>query len=302
MYDTNEIYHHGVSGMKWGKRNGPPYPLNSEGKSKLRKQRMESYGKGDSKTGMSAFLSKRENQRDLSVERHYTTDDGRDMISYLKPKSNEWVIDTMGGGSQSFDEAMTNVNRMRSQQPSDAQWQNNCVNCSVALINRKKGFWAGAGPNSDGIANEAIGFYFDGTKRESPSYDKVEETILAHGPGSYGVMGTKTKFGNGHETVWEVDDNNNVTIYDGQPTGGKKYKSFSEYKKVIGVEDWSGTSVYDLTNATPNLGHQFEDHAIYPDSKGYYMDWSVPGYGRDYNGPTVENTTFEERMRGYGLR
>lgn len=37
----NELYHHGVHGMKWGKRNGPPYPLDAEGKAELREQRKE---------------------------------------------------------------------------------------------------------------------------------------------------------------------------------------------------------------------------------------------------------------------
>lgn len=295
---NDELYHHGVRGQKWGKRNGPPYPLNSEGKSNLRKQRMDSYGKGDSKTGMSAFLSQHENERSINIKRY--SKNGKDIVDRMNPKEDRWSIGNMNGGSQSFSEAISNVNRMRSQEPNAAQWQNNCVNCSVALINRKKGFWAGAGPNSDGVANEAIGYYFDGTKRESPSYDKVEETIMAHGPGSYGVMGTKTKFGNGHETVWEIDENNNLSIYDAQPIGGKHYKSFSEYKNTLGVEDWGGTSVYDLTNATPNLTHQYEDHAIYPDSSGYGTTWRT--HDREYNWHTKDNTTFEERMRGYGLR
>ena len=37
--DTNEIYHHGVLGMSWGKRNGPPYPLDAQGKAALKAQR-----------------------------------------------------------------------------------------------------------------------------------------------------------------------------------------------------------------------------------------------------------------------
>lgn len=39
--NSNELMHDGVIGMKWGKRNGPPYPLNKEGKEALKEQRKE---------------------------------------------------------------------------------------------------------------------------------------------------------------------------------------------------------------------------------------------------------------------
>lgn len=39
--NEQELYHYGVPGMKWGKQNGPPYPLNAEGKKALSKQREE---------------------------------------------------------------------------------------------------------------------------------------------------------------------------------------------------------------------------------------------------------------------
>lgn len=36
---VNELYHNGVKGQRWGHRNGPPYPLNAEGKEALKDQK-----------------------------------------------------------------------------------------------------------------------------------------------------------------------------------------------------------------------------------------------------------------------
>lgn len=72
-----ELSHHGVSGMKWGKRNGPPYPLNSEGKASLRKQRMDSYGSSVTKGGGDGSVTtkkktlSKKSKEDLKVYKQY---------------------------------------------------------------------------------------------------------------------------------------------------------------------------------------------------------------------------------------
>lgn len=45
---SNELTHHGIVGMKWGKRNGPPYPLSSGAMSSTERKWAKGDGKGDS--------------------------------------------------------------------------------------------------------------------------------------------------------------------------------------------------------------------------------------------------------------
>lgn len=39
----NELYHHGRKGQKWGKRNGPPYPLEEGDFSAEEKKHLDKY-------------------------------------------------------------------------------------------------------------------------------------------------------------------------------------------------------------------------------------------------------------------
>lgn len=43
-YDSNFLAHHGILGQKWGRRNGPPYPLNSSDYSPAEKKAARAAG------------------------------------------------------------------------------------------------------------------------------------------------------------------------------------------------------------------------------------------------------------------
>lgn len=297
---SKRLSHHGIKGQRWGVRRFQNYDgtriKSSEAEyHRYRTGQKKKFDDSKSKSGMSAFLSLNENERQMQIFRSDMPN-----VYYDSFKKDQYAMANIT--PRSFEESLDKVNYLRDRDPSNPDWNNNCVNCSVNMINQRKGFGTAAGPNADGVANEAIGYYFDGAVRENPSYDKVEETILGHGEGSYGVMGTKTKFGCGHETVWEVQ-NGQVYVFDGQ--ADKKKRTFAQYKEEVGVEEWDvGTSVYDLTNATPNFSHQAEDHVFYPsvDTPDIKFNAKFIKNARDYYGDTKDNTSFDQRWDSYGLQ
>ena len=54
---SDELYHHGILGMKWGKKNGPPYPLNAEDHSVAEKK--AGYKKSIAKGGETKTIKKK---------------------------------------------------------------------------------------------------------------------------------------------------------------------------------------------------------------------------------------------------
>lgn len=294
------LSHHGIKGQKWGIRrfqnkDGTRIKTKDAEYHRYRTGQKKKFDDSKTKSGMSAFLTRAENNRTAHI--------------YLNGNKNEyWPMENGAARwaqfneGQSFDSSLSVVNRMREKYPDSPDYQNNCVNVATALIDRKKGMAVAAGPNADGIANEAIGYYFDGTKREEPSVSDLESTMRAHGKGSYGILCTKTQFGFGHATVYEVNDDDSITIYGGQSDNWTK-GSLDEYKSKIGIQDWGGTCLYDMTNAKPNMAHQAEDHTFFPNEASstdtFSTSWNLNG--RNYTGPSSEDTTFEQRRRMYGV-
>lgn len=60
----NNLAHHGISGMKWGKRNGPPYPLTQSSKSKA--ERKVSTGKTNGSEKKDTETSSKKKVSDMS--------------------------------------------------------------------------------------------------------------------------------------------------------------------------------------------------------------------------------------------
>ncbi len=70
VYYGHELYHHGILKQKWGKRNGPPYPLKQSQKSSAEKK-----ADGSSDSSSSSGSEKKESSQSASEKAKTMTDD-----------------------------------------------------------------------------------------------------------------------------------------------------------------------------------------------------------------------------------
>lgn len=72
---SDELYHHGIRGQKWGKRNGPPYPLDTSDHSAAEKK--AGYQKSIKPSGEPEEIKKKG-----------LTDKQKKLISYMQLKNS----------------------------------------------------------------------------------------------------------------------------------------------------------------------------------------------------------------------
>lgn len=60
---NNELQHHGILGQKWGKRNGPPYPLSASKSASIKKRRKKTDDDSEKEDRKKAM----KNRRNLST-------------------------------------------------------------------------------------------------------------------------------------------------------------------------------------------------------------------------------------------
>lgn len=241
---TNDLCHYGIKGQKWGKRNGPPYPLDASDKSASEKRlsvnnKINKASKlNSSKTGFSdldsnvqaaivqigtltlamasmALFKKIINKVnikncDKKLEDLYNNRDIKKLEDIPKLKKKMSTEENMKKVNPDFPKQGTTTN---------------CMLCTTAMAMREKGYDVQASKNYD-----IIGYYETNINKlwsSEGSFKKIKatksidiiNTLEKEPDGSYGNLCVYWKLGGGHSIFWKKE-RSKVVIYDSQ--SGKK--------------------------------------------------------------------------------
>ena len=144
MY-SNELYHYGIPGQKWGDRNGPPYPLNAVVSARVRMN-----AKHDGYDGSDSSYEAQE--RKLNYSNHPV-----EKLSELKrlPKNAD-ILKARYNINHSYDKGTYGSGR-----------EYNCPNCATAFDMVERGYDVCARPKPYGSNVENIEDFFKGGKLEA---------------------------------------------------------------------------------------------------------------------------------------
>lgn len=145
-----ELYHHGILGQKWGKRNGPPYPLKSSAHSKneqhenwkksLGGERNEELYRRNIKK-QSGIFSK-ETLKKIKIGKRFSREDvAQKKLDEIR-NSKKGPIDEKTGFHLKTKEmtAEQDIKKVNPVYSSSKNTNNNCVYCSATFEVRRRGY------------------------------------------------------------------------------------------------------------------------------------------------------------------
>ena len=246
-YYKNYLSHHGIFGQRWGKRNGPPYPIApgdhsaSEKKAGWKKSIDDSKADGDNKSGF--HLSDKQKKYlkvgAVACASALAIAGGAYLIS--NGQINPELDDLINVGSEAIghvsnidiskyspkvQEAYKHaVDVVSGMNPDNSK--TNCVTCSFAQVLYEKGKTnicakdmpfelKDIGKVFDGAKMNPIDFTRDPNISTKEIYDEMIDLFTSYGEGSMGMV-TGYWFGTseGHALAWKVVENK-VIFSDGQ--------------------------------------------------------------------------------------
>lgn len=241
---TDELSHHGIKGQKWGKRNGPPYPLDASDKSASEKRlsannKINKVSKNNSsKAGWNDLDS---NVQDTIIQLASLTLAtatfslyNRAIVKVNKKKCDKKLEDLYDNRDieklediPKLKKKMSTEENMKKVNPDYPKYgaTTNCMLCTTAMAMREKGYDVQANKNFGhlGYFEENI----DKLWSSEGSFKKIKakkskdiiNTLEKESDGSYGNLTVYWKLGGGHSIFWKKEGSK-VVIYDSQ--SGKK--------------------------------------------------------------------------------
>lgn len=266
---SDELYHHGILGQKWGKRNGPPYPLSPGAHSSAEKKAgyKKSIGKGKESTSVDktkhgslatlAFISAIyalpfiplaitvgvEHHKDKKAEKF------RDQCD--KEREEATVDKKTGLKKQATNKTLEeNIKRVNPDYRLEGNnGKINCVNCSMTLELRRRGYEVQAqltsrGKNGFEVAKEC----FPKSKNvDVQTYPKVEFNKKTNKPKDPQAIDNWNRYWNKNEKLANVGGNkelakNAISALKKEPAG-------SRGQVLVTWNRWSGHSMgYEVTS------------------------------------------------------